>query len=68
MKEELGYESKRDWWLWFFHPDYVEHRKYPDFADYVAFFRFTCDKHGEQVSYQEGYRKRLICPECKKLK
>ena len=62
----MTYETKRDWWLWAFHPSYVEHRKYPGWKGYLAFYKLKCDKHGEQVSYEHGYRKRLVCPECEK--
>ena len=64
----MSYEVKRDWWLWGFHPFYVEHRKYPGWNDFLAFYRFTCLKHGSQVSYEHGYRKHLVCPECAKEK
>ena len=66
MTEELIYEVRRDWWLWFFHPDYVEHRKLPGWSGFLPFYRFTCNKHGKQVSYLHGHRQRLICKECVK--
>ena len=60
------YETKRNWWLWAFHPSYVEHRKYPGWNGYLAFYKFKCSKHGVQVNYERGYRKYLDCPECLK--
>jgi len=60
----LAYKSRRDWRLWFFHPNYVEHRKYPGWKDFLAFYKVGCEKHGMQVSYEHGYRKKLVCPEC----
>jgi len=66
MQKGLGYEVKRDWWRWAFDPSYVEHRKLPGWTGFLPFYRFTCNKHGPQVSYHHGYRKRLICPECNK--
>jgi len=41
---------------------------YPGWKDFKPFFKFTCERHGEQVSYEHGYRKRLICPICEKEK
>jgi len=62
----LAYKSRRDWWLWFFHPDYVEHRKMPGWTGFLPFFKFTCEVHGKVVDYPHGHRQRLICPECAK--
>jgi len=65
---ELDYIRKRDWWLWVFDPNYVEHRKYPDWSDFLPFYQSKCNKHGDFVNYLQGSRKHLYCPKCREEK
>jgi len=58
------YEVYRDWWKWFVDPFYVEHRKMPGWSDFLPFYHFKCSKHGDQISYSQGYKKILWCPQC----
>ena len=62
----MNYEVKYDWWLWLFDPFYVEHRKFAEWPEFLAFYHFKCDEHGDQVSYKQGSRGILRCPECLK--
>jgi len=66
LNKELGYEVKRDWWLWLVDPFYVEHRKMPGWSGFLPFYHFKCSKHGDQISYPQGYKKILRRPECNK--
>ena len=44
--------------------DYVEHRLYEGWRDYMPFYRIHCMKHGEIVTYPHGYMGLLQCPQC----
>ena len=61
---DLGYEVKKDWWKWFVDPFYVEHRKMPGWSGFLPFYHFKCRKHGDQISYPQGHKEKLICPQC----
>ena len=43
---------------------YVEHRKYPGWSGFLAFYRFDCGKHGSVIDYKHGHNERLDCPIC----
>jgi len=60
----LSYEVYRDWWQWLVDPFYVEHRKMLGWSGFLPFYHFKCDKHGDQISYPQGYKKILRCPQC----
>jgi len=64
LSEDLGYESKKDWWQWLVDPFYVEHRKMPGWSGFLPFYHFKCDKHGDQISYPHGHKEKLRCPQC----
>jgi len=64
LSQEVGYEVKKDWWKWFVDPFYVEHRKMPGWSGFLPFYHFKCHKHGDQISYPQGHKEKLICPQC----
>ena len=47
-------------------PVYLGHRRMPGWTGKLPFYAFTCEKHGVKVNYPSGFRKRLICDECRR--
>jgi hypothetical protein len=64
IEKDFKLNSLQKFLLHIFGKVYIGEYKKENWQSAISFYAFNCKKHGTQISYPNGWKKILRCPDC----